>query len=52
MGRKIEGIFNEVIGVIILLEGGKEGRHMQLLVEFDLTKPLPRGTTIKCNGNW
>lgn len=27
--------------------GGKEGRHLKILVEMDLMKPLVRGTKVK-----
>ncbi|XP_027157572.1 uncharacterized protein LOC113759204 [Coffea eugenioides] len=50
VGRKIGGIFSEVLEVIVPPGGGKEGKHMKMLVEFDLTMPLPRGTTVKFNG--
>lgn len=30
--------------------GSKEGRYAKLLVEVDLTKPLIRGTKLRCNG--
>ena len=30
--------------------GGREGKHLKVLVEIDLTQPLLRGTTVKMNG--
>nr|XP_027087572.1 uncharacterized protein LOC113709019 [Coffea arabica] len=46
VGRKIGGIFKSVRGVIIPGSGGKEGRHMKIMAEVDITKPLLRGTKI------
>lgn len=36
--------------MLISENGSKEGRYAKLLVEIDLTKPLIRGTKLRCNG--
>lgn len=36
--------------VIIPQPGGKEGRHLKLLVIADISLPLLRGSTVKLNG--
>ena len=51
VGRKIGGVFNKVIEILIPNGGGKDGKLMKILVELDLNKPLFRGTTVKLNGN-
>nr|XP_027093820.1 uncharacterized protein LOC113714231 [Coffea arabica] len=48
VGLKIGGIFKSVRGVILPGSGGKEGRHMKIMAEVDITKPLVRGTKINC----
>lgn len=50
VGRKIGSVFEEVKEVIIPQSGGKEGKHMKLLVMVDTSKPLMRGTTVKMEG--
>ena len=37
--KKIGRVFNAVKEVIILL-GGKDGKHLKILVEIDLKQPL------------
>lgn len=37
--------------IITVEAGGKEGRHMKLLVEIDITKPLQRDTKLKYRQN-
>lgn len=36
-----------VLDVMVVGIGGKEGRHLKILVEMDLMKPLVRGTKVK-----
>nr|XP_027067674.1 uncharacterized protein LOC113693318 [Coffea arabica] len=50
IGRKIGGVFKEVREVVIPQAGGKEGRHMKVLVMVDLSKPLLRGTVVRIAG--
>ena len=38
-GRKIGSIFQQVKEVIIPQNGGKEGKHLKVLVEIDLSTP-------------
>lgn len=47
---KIGTLFNQCSNVIISENGSKEGRYAKLLVEIDLTKPLIRGSKLRCNG--
>lgn len=49
-GFKLGKIFKEVREVIIPLGGGKDGRHMKILAEIDVSQPLVRGTTVKLGG--
>ncbi|XP_027182378.1 uncharacterized protein LOC113780799 [Coffea eugenioides] len=51
IGRKIGGVFSSVKEVIIPNGGGKEGKHLKILVEMDLSRPLLRGTTVKWEGS-
>ena len=51
VGFKLGQMFSAVKEVIIPPGGGKEGRHMKILAEVDISQPLARGTTIKFNGN-
>ena len=50
VGRKIGKVFKEVKEVLIPHSGGKEGKHLKLLVNAYMTQPLLRGTTVKMNG--
>ncbi|XP_027157976.1 uncharacterized protein LOC113759597 [Coffea eugenioides] len=50
VGKKVGTIFHEVKEVLIPQSGGKEGKHMKLLVLIDIKQPLLRGTTIQMNG--
>nr|XP_027126119.1 uncharacterized protein LOC113742485 [Coffea arabica] len=50
VGFKIGDIFKSVREVIIPSSGGKAGRHMKILAEMDIAKPLARGTRVKLNG--
>ncbi|XP_071933726.1 uncharacterized protein [Coffea arabica] len=50
VGFKLGQIFSAVKEVIIPPGGGKEGRHMKILAEVDISQPLARGTTINFNG--
>ncbi|XP_027171873.1 uncharacterized protein LOC113771491 [Coffea eugenioides] len=54
VGRKIWKVFKEVKEVLIPHSGGKDGKHLKLLVNADLTQPLLRGTAVKMDGvlNW
>lgn len=49
-GRKIGAVFLEVKDVIVPQVGGKEGRHLKILVSVDMSQPLLRGTTVTMNG--
>lgn len=49
-GFKIGRIFNSVQEVLLPQGGGKEGKHMKILAEVDITQPLARGTQVKLNG--
>ncbi|XP_071906103.1 uncharacterized protein [Coffea arabica] len=42
VGRKIGMVFKEVKDVIIPYSGGKDGKHMKMLVSADITQPLLR----------
>lgn len=46
---KIGRAFNQVSNVLIPENGSKDGRHVKLLVDVDLTKPLLQETRIRCN---
>ena len=50
VGKKITFVFQETKDVIIPQGGGKEGRHIKLLVMVDISQPLMRGTTVKMEG--
>ncbi|XP_027090153.2 uncharacterized protein [Coffea arabica] len=50
VGRKIGSIFSRVEEVIIPQNGRRDGKHMKILVEMDLSIPLPRGTMVNSNG--
>ena len=50
IGRKIGKVFDEVRDAIVPQVGGKEGRHLKILVTADISQPLLRGTTVKMNG--
>lgn len=45
-GKKIWGLMGAVRDVMIMDSGGKEGRHLKILVAIDLTKPFQRGTML------
>lgn len=46
-GRRIGGLISDVRDVMLMDTGGKEGRHMKIQVDIDITKPLQRGTMLK-----
>lgn len=46
-GKKIGGVLGTVTDVMIVDAGGHELRHINILVDIDLTKPLLRGTKLK-----
>lgn len=50
-GRKIGMRLGTVLDVLIPDTGGKETRHLKLLVELDLTKPVMRGTRLRFKQN-
>ena len=50
VGIKVGKLFKSVREVIVPPGGGKEGRHMKILVEVDVQKPLLRGTLVKLEG--
>lgn len=49
VGLKIGELFNGAKDVIVPENRSKKGRHLKLLVEADVYKPLLRGTKIKLN---
>lgn len=49
VGLKIDKLFQEVKEVLLPQTGGKEGRHMKLLVTVDTTLPLQRGSMVTLN---
>lgn len=51
VGRKIGAVFKEVKEVIVPQSGGKEGRHLKMLVLADLSKPFLRGTLVQLAGS-
>lgn len=46
-GKKIGALIGSVRDVMLVEARGREDRHVKVLVEMDLTKPLIRGTTLK-----
>ena len=46
VGRKIGAVFKDIKDVVISHIGGKDGRHLKVLVHVDLSKPLLRGTLV------
>ncbi|KAL3536249.1 hypothetical protein ACH5RR_004710 [Cinchona calisaya] len=48
--RKLGLVFKKVLDVVIPPGGSKEGRHLRILVEVDLTKRLLRGTLVRMDG--
>ncbi|KAL3527652.1 hypothetical protein ACH5RR_012352 [Cinchona calisaya] len=50
VGKKIEEVFRAVREVVIPEGGRKEGRHMKILAEVEVKKPLLRRTMVKSNG--
>ncbi|XP_027182097.1 uncharacterized protein LOC113780497 [Coffea eugenioides] len=50
VGRKIGAVFKQVKDVIIPQMGGKKGRHLNMFVLADLSKPLLKGTIVKTEG--
>lgn len=47
LGFKFKHLFCDVLDVIIPEHGSKRGRHLNILTEIDLNKPLLRGTKLK-----
>ena len=50
VGKKVGTVFHEVKDVLIPQNGGKEGKHMKLLVVVDIKQPLLRVTLVQING--
>nr|XP_027067658.1 uncharacterized protein LOC113693301 [Coffea arabica] len=50
VGKKVGAVFRAVREVVIPQNGGKEGKHLKVLVIADIFQPLLRGTTVKMNG--
>ena len=52
--KKIGSIFHQVRKVIVPQTGGKEGRHLKLLVVANICQPLLKGTIVKVGEatNW
>lgn len=46
-GRKIGSLLGNTLNVLISDGGTQAGRHLKILVDIDLTKPLARGTKLK-----
>lgn len=46
-GKKIGMMLGNVLDVLIPETGGKENRHIKILAEVDLSKPLMRGTMLR-----
>lgn len=49
IGFEFKQVFCDVLDVIILKHGSKQGRYMKILVELGLERPLLRGTELKCD---
>lgn len=47
VGFKFKNLFENVIDVLILETGSKKRRHLKILAEVDLDKPLLRGSKIQ-----
>ncbi|KAL3498272.1 hypothetical protein ACH5RR_041004 [Cinchona calisaya] len=50
-GFKIGKKFKEIKDVVVSLVEGKEGKHIKMLVEVDITKPLLRGFLVRSEGD-
>lgn len=46
-GKKIRNLLGATLDVLVREVGTKEGRHIKILVETDLSKPHIRGTKLK-----
>lgn len=49
--KKIGKLLGTVMNVLVVDSGGPEGRHIKLLSEIDLTKPLVKGTKLRYKQN-
>lgn len=49
IGRKIGAIFQNIKEVIVPQIGGKEGKHLKILVTADISQPILRGTIVQMN---
>lgn len=45
--KKIGRLLGNTLDVLVAETVGKEGRHIKILAELDLSKPLVRGTKLK-----
>lgn len=54
IGLKITAKLGRVLDIIIVKAGGKKGRHIKIMVEINIQKPLQRGTKLKFrqHENW
>lgn len=50
-GRKLGMLLGNTLNVLVTNKGGNKGRHIKMLIELDLTKPLARGTKLKYKQN-
>lgn len=48
---KIGKAFNKCLNVLIPETGSKDGRYAKMLVDVDLSKPMPRGTSVSFEGD-
>lgn len=49
-GWKVGNLFKKCYNVVIPKTGSKDSRHIKLLIELKLNKPLLRGTNLKFEG--
>lgn len=50
VGRKIGSLFCKVTDVIVPPGGSRDGKHLKVLVEADISQPLLRGSMVKLDG--
>lgn len=50
VGRKIGNIFCKVVDVIVPPGGSRDGKHLKVLVEANISQPLLRGSMVKLDG--
>lgn len=51
IGTKIGAGFEEVNEVILPQTRNRDGKHMKMLVEMDISQPILRGTSVRYNGS-